>query len=389
MSQKYPIGIETFSKIITGGFAYVDKTEVIYRLTQAGQFVFLSRPRRFGKSLMLSTMEAYFEGHKELFDGLWLGQAEGVDWTPRPVFRLNFVTARSEEKELNSLLNRHLKDWEAQYNVTDIEEAYSQRFFNVIKKAYEETGHEVVVLIDEYDKVLVNTLHDHETHEQMKSILKPIFSVLKGADRYIKFAILTGVSRFSKLSIFSDINNINDISLSDKFSSICGITEDEIRRQLSLGVNAFAEKRGTDFEGMMQILKNNYDGYHFSKHCPDIYNPFSLINALNDLEINYRWFESGTPTFLLEKIHNTDEDIRNELDREIPTSDLMSSSITDSDLTNILYQTGYLTIKSYDEELDSFLLGIPNREVEYGMYQGLLPFYTGRDIEANDQLILG
>ena len=388
ISPKYPIGVETFAKMIEEGFAYVDKTEVIYRLTQAGQYFFLSRPRRFGKSLMLSTLEAYFEGRRELFEGLWLGKAEGVDWTPHPVLRLNFISSKIEAEELKSLINRHIKDWEKQYDITDIANSLSQRFFNVVKRAYESTGQQVVILIDEYDKVLVNTMHNAELHEEMKSILKPVFSVLKEADRYIRFAMLTGVSRFSKLSIFSDINNLRDITLSDEFCTICGITEQEMINDLSQGIQDFADARRVSFEQMVQQLKDNYDGYHFSAHCPDIYNPFSLINAFAEKRILHKWFESGTPTFLLERIRNSDEDLRKILSQEVSANVLSNTSISDTDLISILYQTGYLTIKSYDEDEDSFQLGIPNREVEFGMYSGLLPLYTGKNEVANDNLLL-
>ena len=375
---KYPIGIETFSKIIEGGFAYVDKTEIIYRLTQASQFVFLSRPRRFGKSLMLSTMESYFRGERELFDGLWLGKAEGVEWTPRPVFRLNFVSAKPEAEDLASLLNRHLRGWEEQYGVTDIESSLSQRFFKVIEKAYEETERKVVVLIDEYDKVLVNTLHNPELHDEMKSILKPVFSVLKAADRYIEFAILTGVSRFSKLSIFSDLNNLKDISLDNKYSTLCGITEEEVRQYFAPGVQAFAEHEGKDFEGMMQILKDNYDGYHFSEKSPDIYNPFSLISALDVLNVEYKWFESGTPTFLVKMMQERDVDIRDILTTEADSASLSSSESSFTNLTALLFQTGYLTIKGYNREDKEYLLGLPNREVAEGLFKCLLPQFSGQ-----------
>lgn len=386
--QKYPVGIETFSKIIEGGYAYVDKTEVIYRLLQSSsQYVFLSRPRRFGKSLMLSTMEAYFKGRRELFNGLWLGETEGVDWTPRPVFRLNFVTAKAEISDLPSLLNRHLSRWEKKYKVSDIETSFGQRFFNVIEKAYEETNQKVVILIDEYDKVLINTMHNLELHEEMKSILKPVFAVLKGADQYIEFAILTGVSRFSKLSIFSDLNNLKDISLDDRYCTICGITEDEVRKYFAPGVEAFAKEMDTDFEGMMQILKDNYDGYHFSMDCPDIYNPFSLINALDECRINHKWFESGTPSFLMERIREENEELKDVFSPVVSSRALSNTSISDTNIIHILYQTGYLTIKSYDREEDEYQLGIPNKEVSTGVYENLLPFYTGKDVIANDNVL--
>lgn len=388
MTVRYPIGVETFEKIIDEGLAYVDKTEVIYKLTQSSQFVFLSRPRRFGKSLTLSTIESYFEGRKDLFEGLWLGSAEGVDWTPRAVLLLNFISAKATVHHLNALISRHLEEWERIYDIQNKAESLEQRFFIAIKTAFQKSGHRVVILIDEYDKVLINTLHDPEMHELMKITLKPIYSVLKNADAYIKFAMLTGVSRFSKLSIFSDLNNLQDISMDDRFCTICGFTEPELRRYFAPGIEAFARKKNTDVEGMMQILTDNYDGYHFSKNCPDIYNPFSLLNALDVQDILHRWFESGTPTFLLKQIRETDEDVRDVLSQEVSAATLTNSSITDTGLLSILYQTGYLTIKHYDPEEETFMLGIPNREVEFGLYTGLLPLYTGRDEYANDSALI-
>ena len=388
MTQKYPVGVETFSEIIQGGYAYVDKTEEIYRLVNSGKYYFLSRPRRFGKSLMLSTIEAYYEGRKDLFAKVWLGQVEGLDWTSRPVFRLNFVDAKPTVSGLNSILEFHLQGWEKKYDISAGNLEYGQRFRNIIEKAHELTQQKVVVLIDEYDKVLLNSLHDTLLHEELKLILKPVFAVLKSADRNIEFAMITGVSRFTKLSIFSDLNNLKDISFDRRFDTICGITEEEIRLYLAAGVESFAEDQGVDFESMMRILKDNYDGYHFSENCRDIYNPFSLINALDARRISHKWFESGTPTFLLEKIRSTDEDIKTVLSPTVTANILTNTSIADSSLISVLYQTGYLTIKKYNRDEDSFTLGIPNREVEIGMYTGLLPYYTGRDEMANDTLLL-
>lgn len=378
MLQKYPIGIESFSNIIEGGYAYVDKTEVIYRLIEAGKYYFLSRPRRFGKSLTLSTIEAYFEGRKELFQGLWLGEAEGIEWTPRPVLRLNFVSTKADVAALNSGIESHLMEWEKKYNLSQSELHFGDRFRNIITAAYESTGQRVAVLIDEYDKVLINSIHSPELHEELKSILKPIFGVLKRADNFIQFAMLTGVSRFSKLSIFSDLNNINDISLDNRFATVCGFTEPEIRRFFAPGVAAFAEKEGTDFDGMMAILKNNYDGYHFSEHCPDIYNPFSLIGALDAQKIQHKWFESGTPTFLVKMMQDTDEDLRSILTTEADSTSLASSETAFTNLTAILFQTGYLTIKDYNREFNEYTLGVPNREVAEGLFKCLLPEYSGQ-----------
>lgn len=382
MSQKYPIGIETFADIIEGGYAYVDKTELMYRLIDSGKYFFLSRPRRFGKSLMLSTMEAYFEGRRNLFKGLWIDR-DDIDWTPRPVFRFNFVTASANIQSLRSTLINHISKWEDKYGKTDTQLSIEHRFYNLIEAAYHATGRKAVVLIDEYDKVLVNSMHDPELHSEMKSILKPVFSVLKGADSFIEFGILTGISRFSKLNIFSDLNNLADISLDDRFSSLCGFTIDELSLYFREGIDEFSIKENLDSDEMIQKLKENYDGYHFSANCPDIFNPFSLLNALDRKVIVHSWFESGTPSFLVERIKNADEDLREVLRPLSSGLDLASSCFADSDLTNILYQTGYLTIKDYNREYDEYTLGIPNKEVASGLYRSLLPLYSGMDASAN------
>lgn len=388
MSQRFPIGVETFEKIIKGGYAYADKTEVIYRLTQGGQYFFLSRPRRFGKSLMLSTLHSYFDGRKDLFEGLWLGKADGVDWTPRPVFHLNFVSTAISESGLIDTLEGHFREWEAKYGITVTDLGFEQRFKAVIVKAYEHTGQKVAILVDEYDKVLVNTRHDEALHEAVKAILKPIYSVLKSCDRYIEFAILSGVSRFSKLSLFSDINNLRDISFDPRYSTICGITAEELTRYFHEGIESFAAVKAMSYDDVLRLLKANYDGYHFSKSSPDIFNPYSLINALDESDINHRWFESGTPTFLTEWIKSTDEDIKEVLSPMIDSVTMYNLLGYEGNLTSMLYQTGYLTIKSYDEELDAYQLGIPNREVENGLYRYLLPLYSGTDMAVNSTKLL-
>ena len=383
MTQKYPIGIETFSEVIEGGYTYIDKTEVIYKLTRSGKYFFLSRPRRFGKSLTLSTLEAFFEGRKELFKGLWLGEAEGVEWTPRPVLRLNFVYTSPTKEGLNGIIDGQLLDWERKYGIVRDNDNFGRRFQKIIETACLSTGQKVVVLVDEYDKVLINSMHNPELHEEMKAILKPVFAVLKGADQYIEFAMLTGVSRFSKLSIFSDLNNLHDISLDERFCTICGITEDEVRKYFTPGIEAFAEKRNTDFEGMMQILKDNYDGYHFSPNCPDIYNPFSLLGAFDSKEILHRWFESGTPTFLVKMMQDSGMDIRDILNSEGDSTSLASSESSFTNLTALLFQTGYLTIKGYNEEDMEYILGVPNREVAQGLFRCMLPEFSGQGIDPS------
>ncbi len=388
MSLKYPIGIETFEEIIEGGYSYVDKTEVIYRLIQSGKYFFLNRPRRFGKSLMLSTIEAYCKGRKELFEGLWLGQAEGVDWTPRPALRLNFGNIKPTIEDLNNNIDAQLLELERMYEITSDYNNFAWRFSKIIERAKQSTGQRVVILIDDYNKILANTKTNPELYEKIDSIIKPMFCVLKKDDQHIQFAILTGVSHFSKLSIFSDINNLCNISFDDRYSTICGITEEELKTSFKDGVQDFADAHSISFDGALQMLKDNYDGYHFSQRCPDIYNPFSLINALHARKIRHRWFESGTPSFLFKKVRNTDENLRDMLTPEVSANLLSNTSISDTNLISMLYQTGYLTIKSYDVEEDSFQLGIPNHEVEFGLYSGLLPLYTGKNESANDTLLL-
>ena len=384
MKLRYPVGIETFAKIIEGKYAYVDKTEIIYRLTQAGNCFFLARPRRFGKSLMLSTMEAYFQAKKELFEGLWLGETEGVEWVKRPVFRMNFVDAECSIFGLQSSLEFQLSRWEEEYGCEPSKELnYGQRFYKVIVKAYQVTGQKVAVLIDEYDKLLVNSMHAPELHEELKQMLKPVFGVLKGADSYIHFSILTGVSRFSKLSVFSDLNNLRDISLVNEFATICGITQEELTTGFKTGIQDFADEEGVSFNEMVDILKSNYDGYHFSEKCPDIYNPFSLINAFADKKIVHRWFESGTPTFLVRMMMDTGKDIRELLTTHADSTALSSTDTMHSNLTAVMFQTGYLTIKGYNAAEDEYTLGIPNREVARGFFRCLLPYYAGQSDDSS------
>lgn len=383
MKLNFPVGVETFAEIIEDKYIYVDKTELIYQLIQANKYIFLSRPRRFGKSLLLSTIEAYFSGLRELFDGLWLGQAQGVDWTPYPVLRLNFVSSKNDNEDLTELIDRHLSKWESQLNITDHRKSLGQRFFNIIEHTYETTGSRVVVLIDEYDKALTGTMDNLDQHEQVKDILKPVFSVLKDADRYIRFAMLTGVTRFARLSIFSDLNNIEDISLNKSYATLCGITEPEVRQYMSAGVEDFAAELGCDFESMMQTLKDNYDGYHFARESADVYNPYSLLLALKNKELSHRWFETGTPSFLVKMMQQSDMDVQSILSTEADATSLSSSEVASGNITALLFQTGYLTIKDYNQEDREYILGIPNREVSEGLFKCLLPEYSGQGKDSS------
>ena len=382
---RYPIGIENFKELISGGYLYVDKTEYIHTLIEQGKYFLLCRPRRFGKSLFLSTLEAFFEGKRELFDGLAITKHDYV-WEPSPVIRLNLVNMNSSDPEqFTKDLSQQLGSWEAKYNVEGVDvvaQTLNGRFRKIIETAYEKTDKRVVILIDEYDKPLVSHIDNEKTKEQFRNILKPLYSNLKGCDQYIRMALLTGVSRFSRLSIFSDINNLNDISFDNKFAAICGITEQEMINNCQIGIDNLADENGMSCDEAVAALKTNYDGYHFTKNCPDIYNPFSLLSALSKKEVGNYWFATGTPTFLLKTLIANGVNLEEYFTEQESSSDALSQTDAySSDVLPMLFQTGYLTIKGYDAETGDYLLGIPNREVGKGIYQGLLPLcaHTGNE----------
>lgn len=380
--QKFPVGVQTFSEIRKGGYVYIDKTELINSLVEGGKYYFLSRPRRFGKSLLLSTIEAFFQGRRDLFKGLAIDRHEH-DWLPHPVFHLNLVNFNSTSTDgLNSILSQHFKYWEDLYGKDKIELDYAQRFYGLIKRASEKSGKQVVVLVDEYDKAIVSSLHNKNLHNSFREILKPIYGTLKAADPYICFALITGVSRFSRLSIFSDINNLRDISLSEDYSEICGITEEEIMRDCRGGLDRLAGCMNLTHEKVASLLKEFYDGYRFSANGTHLYNPFSLFSAFEDGDIKSYWFSTGTPTFLSEAMRNIDFPLP-ELNGE--SADAAELESSDSFLANpvpMLFQTGYLTISGYDSFLRSYTLRIPNKEVEEGLFKNLLPVYLNTDMGA-------
>ncbi len=376
-NQKYPVGIETFSELIEEGYVYVDKTEYIHRLIERGKYYFLSRPRRFGKSLLLSTIKSFFEGRRNLFKNLAIDQYP-YDWEPHPVFHLNFVNANTSSIEgLHSILIAQISKWERQYGRDESEIDLSQRFYGVIERAVAATGHKAVVLIDEYDKFLVATIDNPDLNRIFRDTLKPIYGTLKAADSFIRFAMLTGVTRFSRLSVFSDMNNLRDISLNNDFAAICGITESEIRHFLSPGVERIAKKLDISFEEAFSRLKQNYDGYHFTSDRTDLYNPFSLLYALEDSKIGDYWFASGTPTFLLEALRSRVGNIRDFFNSEIDDASLGEIESYSDDPTALLFQTGYLTIKGVSEENGDYLLRLPNEEVGRGIFKGILPIFSG------------
>lgn len=374
--MKYPIGIQDFEKLRTNGYSYVDKSRFVYKLATEGEYYFLSRPRRFGKSLFLSTLEAYFQGKKELFEGLAIYDLE-TDWKKYPIFHIDLNTANFREKDsLYTVLNDYLTTWESKYGARESEATLALRFKGVIARAAEKEGCGVVILIDEYDKPILQTLRDPELQAEHRAQLKAFYSVLKTQDRYIKFAFLTGVTKFGKVSVFSDLNNLTDISMDHRYISICGMTEKELLTNFKEGISELAEANGDTEEATIAKLKARYDGYHFEENTVGIYNPFSVLNTLSRLRYKNYWFETGTPTFLVDlmKMHNYRLP---DMTKERVSDDVINS--VDSLSTNpipVIYQSGYLTIKGYDERFKKYLLGFPNREVEEGFLNFLLPLYT-------------
>ena len=376
MAKLYPIGIQNFAALRESDYIYVDKTECIEKLIKGGKYYFLSRPRRFGKSLLLSTIEAFYLGRKDLFEGLAISRMEH-EWQPHPV--LHIALNAYEYNKPDSLLNKFNDDfrrWEQLYGSEKQPASHSERFRYIIEQAYARTGQKVVILIDEYDKPLLDTAADRQLQDIYRSQLKSIYGNLKTCDQYIEFAMLTGVSRFGKLSIFSDLNNLNDISLSNEYSAICGMTLDEIKDNLSEGVQKLAETNGISVDETYGLLKENYDGYHFSPSSPDIYNPFSLLKALFDQSIGSYWFSTGTPTFLVDMIRRMEIDLRDLENMNISINDLMDASFDLSNTVPIMYQSGYLTIKDYDARFNTVTLDYPNREVEQGFLNGLVKVFT-------------
>ena len=371
-----PIGIQSFEKLRKGNYLYVDKTEFIYSLASEGTTYFLSRPRRFGKSLLLSTMEAYFLGKKELFTGLKISELE-KDWIKYPVFYFDFNGRKYEaESTLERKISCILTELEEIYGDERKEFSVEERFEYLIKAAYKKTGLGVVVLVDEYDKSLLES--EGEALEESRKLFKGFFGNLKSCDKYLKFVFITGVTKFSKVSIFSDLNQLRDISLLEGYSSICGITQKEMEDNFQIEISKMAKKRNLSYEKCLAELKRMYDGYHFCEETEGLYNPFSLINALSDARFRNYWFASGTPTFLLKKLKQCDFDAR-----EFSTDELSGKATLLQDYRDdnpnpipLFYQTGYLTIKRYDEKYEKYYLGYPNDEVRYSFLDCLVPYFT-------------
>ena len=377
LSRKLPVGIQSFEKLRNEGFLYVDKTAFVYQLAKAGIPCFLSRPRRFGKSLLLSTFEAYFLGKKELFRGLAIEQLE-QDWFEYPVLHLSLNAEKYDSRErLANMLESQLSLWEERYGITDINISYSIRFMTVIRRAYEPTGRRVVVLIDEYDKPLLRSFDNEELQKEFRETLTAFYTVLKDADPWLQFVFITGVTKFAQMGIFSTLNQLNDISLVPAYSALCGMTYTEIQENFEPELNALAEACEMTKEETMQQMTRLYDGYRFSYRSPErMYNPFSVLNALNNQLFQSYWFASGTPTFLVDMLKKTDFDLRKMDGIEVAEASLSDDRANINNPIPMIYQSGYLTIKDYDKEFHIYKLGFPNEEVKYGFLNFAASFYT-------------
>ena len=362
--MKYPIGTQTFSKIIEEGMVYVDKTDLVYNLAQKN-ICFLCRPRRFGKSLLISTLESYFKGEKELFRGLEMEKLE-KDWVQYPVFRLDFANGNFGKKEgLTNFIDDSLNYWEMQYCKTTDTDERGKRFLYLLKKAHETTGQKCVVLIDEYDKPLLDVLMEPMEQEN-RSVLKEFYGTFKSADEHLRFVLLTGVTKFSQVSVFSGFNQPEDISMKSEFDALCGITEDELVSYFDEEIAAMAEKRKCSKEEMYIRLKKQYDGYHFSEEMTGIFNPFSVLNALNDKKLDNYWFASGTPTYLMRLLDRKKTNMQEMVSKQYGRSYFMDYKADTEDPLAMIYQSGYLTIKGYNEKRQQYRLDFPNNEVRSG-----------------------
>lgn len=379
--RKYPVGIQTYSEVIRGGYVYVDKTDLVWQLANHAKFIFLSRPRRFGKSLLTSTLDSYFRGEKDLFEGLKIMQLE-QEWKQNPVIHLDLSRVKGKENAEDLRRSLVLMLSRLDCYIEDSKEVTPGEILEgMISRIYRKTSQQVVVLVDEYDAPLLGVIHDNEMLDSMRQVMMEFYQPLKASEAMIKFCFITGVTRLSQVSIFSTLNNLTNISLLPKFSALCGITEQELHNVLLPDIELLAECYDCTTEEMKEILKTRYDGYHFSGKSPDIYNPYSLFSAFANQKVSNYWFETGTPTFLIQMMQKFKYDITSMDDVE--STDYAISRPTEAMTTMIplLYQSGYLTIKDYDRETDIYTLGIPNQEVRIGYADGLLPTYSGLEGE--------
>ena len=379
----YPIGIQTFAEIRKNDKLYIDKTEYIYRMSHtSGKYFFLGRPRRFGKSLLVSTMQSYFEGKKELFEGLAMEKLE-KDWTEYPVLHFDMSLGKHMEKEqLEEYLGYRLEEEEQKWGITEPVKGNNNRLIDLINVAYEKSGKQVVVLIDEYDAPLLDVVHEDTKFEALRNVMRNFYSPLKGCESKLRFVFLTGITKFSQLSIFSELNNITNISMNDDYAGICGITKEELLTQMSDDIDMLAKALKMTREQAIAKLKEFYDGYHFSGMSPDVFNPYSLLNCFSERKFGAYWFTSGTPTYLINMMKNfgtLPTDIgrveADESEFDAPTEDM-------STIMPLLYQSGYITIKDYNRDYNYYTLDVPNKEVKVGLTKALIPSYVTRNTLA-------
>lgn len=382
-SMKLPVGIQEFEKLRNEGYAYIDKTPLIWKMVDEGCYYFLSRPRRFGKSLLMSTIQAFFEGKKQYFDGtvgqpLYIATSDNVkwDWESYPIMHLDLNSQKYNTKDsVDHMLDEFLSKQEAVYGKCEYERGFGLRFQGVIERAYKMTGKRVVILIDEYDKPLLQAIGNKELQDEYRSTLKAFYGALKSKDGCIKFALLTGVTKFGKVSVFSDMNNLEDISMSPRFVDVCGITETELVAQFKPCIEEIAEKNSLSYDQAVEKLRNLYDGYHFRENAQGLYNPYSVLNALKNGVFKSYWFETGTPTYIVTLLQRHNYNLEEMAHVEVDEDVLNSVDSESTDPIPVIYQSGYLTIKGYDEEFKLYRLGFPNREVEEGFVKFLVPYY--------------
>jgi hypothetical protein len=378
---KYPVGVQSFENIRRSDSVYVDKTDLIYKLTHRYEMVFMSRPRRFGKSLLVDTMTCYFNAQKDLFAGLAMEHLE-TEWTKYPVLRFSFGDVKGFDMyELGRSIERQLERMERIYGANPLDTTPAARFSGLIERAYEQTGQKVVILIDEYDAPLLEVLMMPEKLDEVRNYMRNFYSRIKTNYPYIHFAFMTGISTFSQLGMFSELNNLRNITNDNEYASICGITLQELKDNFGYGIRKFAEEEGCTPEKMIEKLRDQYDGYHFTDAMVDVFNPYSLLNAFSDCKLNSYWFQSGTPTLAIHmlKSHKEDWIFNIENIEALPPMNLedFSTPLENAvDPIPILYQAGYLTIKSYDKEYDNYVLGVPNTEVRIGLMKNLIPLYS-------------
>ncbi len=383
LSRKYPVGIQTFERLRRENYLYIDKTDLVWKMTKESPFVFLSRPRRFGKSLLTTTLDSYFEGRKDLFEGLKIMDLE-TEWEQYPVIHLDLSLAkgRNTVDELRRVLLLLMDTLVEKYGKEDNEIFPGDVLRGIIRRAYERTGKQVAVIIDEYDAPLLEVLHEEVMLPEFCRVMQEFYQPLKASEAMIRFCFITGITKFSQLSIFSTINNLTNISMDSKYAAICGITEDELETDMAPDIAMLAEEYECTPEEMHAKLKLQYDGYRFAKESPDIYNPFSLLKCFNHRDIGSYWFESGTPTFLIRQMQHYRTDITTMERIEARASAFDQPTENMEDALPLLYQSGYITIKDYDRESDTYILAIPNKEVRTGFVSGLVPAYTG--LKRND-----